>query len=173
MPPKRFLHVLGVVQTATCLAAAQGLAPEKVLMAALLHDCAKSYSKEALEQRRLNGEFTLEEEDLQYPSIWHGPAGASIARSKYGVEDEEVLEAIRHHTLGAPSPSWTLRVLMAADATEPTRIYPELEQLRKALRCDFHSGLIKVLRHKVADLEARGRQPHSRIFQTLKYLEQE
>lgn len=173
LTPMRLHHVLGVVQTGLVLGKQNGFDLQKIYLAALLHDCAKGMNREALEQSYQKGEFHLEEEDLGFPAIWHGPAGAVLAQTRYAVDDEEVLEAIAHHTLGLAAPSRTLRVLMAADSTEPTRNYPGIEGLRKLLRTDFNAGLVEVLRNKVADLHARGRKPHSRIFQTLQYLEQE
>jgi len=165
--------VLGVVESAVSLAELHGFDVDKAYLAALFHDCAKGLSREELQRMCDEGAYCLTPDDAPFPQIWHGPAGAALARSKYGVTDAEVLEAIEHHTLGTVPLSPTLRVLMAADSTEPTRAYDGVGELRALLRTDFKAGLLQVVRNKVADVQARGRTAHPRIFKTLEYLEQE
>lgn len=41
LSPKRFLHTLGVVETAEELAKIHGVDKEKAIISAYLHDCAK------------------------------------------------------------------------------------------------------------------------------------
>ncbi|MGI8907211.1 MAG: bis(5'-nucleosyl)-tetraphosphatase (symmetrical) YqeK [Candidatus Sumerlaeaceae bacterium] len=173
LPPKRFLHTLGVVHFAITLSNLHGADTRKVTLAALLHDCAKGLDREELAQMRQEGGFQLSPEDLDFPALWHGPAGASTAHSEFGVEDEEVLDAIQHHTLGHANPSMTLRILIAADTLEPMRDYTGLEGLREAVRTDFKTGLIAVLKEKVAHVNSKGRKPHHRIFETIASLEAE
>jgi len=51
--------------------------------------------------------------------VLHARVGAEIARERYGVRDEAVLEAIRAHTLGGPALSDVAKVVFLADALEP------------------------------------------------------
>ena len=50
LKPKRFLHTLGVEETAVRLARAYGISEAEASTAALLHDCAKNLSEEELLQ---------------------------------------------------------------------------------------------------------------------------
>lgn len=169
--PSRQLHIYGVLQASLALAKIYGVCAEKAALAAALHDCAKHLSREEIQELQSAGYIYLSEEDLQYPALWHGPAGSWLAKTKFGVEDPEVLDAVEHHTLGHAEPSPLLQVIMAADFTEPTRCQAGVEELRREVRKDLRRGVFKVIECKISDIISRGKQPHNRIYQTMKSLE--
>src|SRR5215211_8815190 len=94
---KRYGHTLRVADTAESLARVHGLDPARARLAALLHDAARETEPE--EFLRLAGEWGLSVGELEResPKLLHGPVAAELARRELGVEDEEVLEAIRVH----------------------------------------------------------------------------
>jgi len=171
LSPARYLHTLGVLQTATVLARLHGADLERVQTAAILHDCAKNLGREELLTRIREHRIPVEAEDFDYPAILHGPVGADMARRRFGVQDEEVLDAIFHHPVGRRSPSLTLQILMAADYCEPTRDFDGVDALRQAVRADLRKGLLEVLRNKVAHLDRTGRRAHSRVYDMIHSLE--
>lgn len=148
-----------------------GVDLQKAALAAALHDCAKHYTREQTLEIHRSGNIKLDEEDLQYPAIWHGAVAGWLGRSRYGVTDEEILDAVEHHTLGHTAPSPLLQVLMCADTTEPTRTQTGVNQLRVAVRNDLRTGLLAVLNDKIRDIRENGKQPHSRIYETIRSLE--
>src|SRR5699024_1695812 len=114
MNEKRFKHVLSVEETALELAKKYGGDIEKVSIAALLHDYAKEQPEGEMLDLIISENLDL---DLtQYgSSIWHAPAGAILARREFGIEDEEILRAITHHTIGAPVMSLVEQIIFVAD----------------------------------------------------------
>lgn len=170
--PARFLHILGVTQTSMTLADIYGADMDKAIAVALLHDCAKHLDREELLALHGAGHFSLTEEDMEYPAIWHGPAGAYLAKTKYGVTDEEILDAVEHHSSGHENPSVYLKIILCADYCEPNRTQPGVEILRESIRSDLQKGLVDVLNHKIAHLIEKKKKPHSRIFDTLKSVEE-
>lgn len=121
---KRMLHTAGVIKTALDLAARYGADPEKARIAALLHDCAKEFPKEELLRRTTDSEPIL--------PVLHAEVGAMLAHEQYGVTDPEILKAIRLHTTGDANMTKLDKILFLADAIEPGRNYPCVEELRKA-----------------------------------------
>jgi HD superfamily phosphohydrolase YqeK len=91
---------------------------------AFLHDCLKEAPESSL---RPWLEPALA--DLPAPVI-HGPAAAERLAAD-GVEDRELLDAVRYHTLGHPGLGRAGRALYAADFLEPGR----------DLRNDWRDGL--------------------------------
>jgi nicotinate-nucleotide adenylyltransferase len=61
------------------------------------------------------------------PSLLHSRAGAVLLRERFGVGDEEVLAAVRDHTLGSSAMGPLEKIVYIADKIEPTR---KNEQLR-------------------------------------------
>jgi predicted HD superfamily hydrolase involved in NAD metabolism len=169
----RFLHTLGVTQTAIHLAKLYGADLVMVTTAALLHDCAKGMPKTKIEAWISEGRFNLKAGDIDFPAIWHGPAGAVAAKADFGVDDEIVLDAIENHTLGHDHPSLVLRLLMAADATEPTRDYPGIELYRKLIRDDLNTGLLAILQAKTQHVIDKGQPVHPRMQETIGWLEKQ
>jgi predicted HD superfamily hydrolase involved in NAD metabolism len=49
----------------------------------------------------------------------HGPLGAVIAKKDYGINDEEILKAIRIHTTGDTNMSLLDKIIFLSDFIEP------------------------------------------------------
>lgn len=129
--PKRFRHSLGVAQTAVRLAEKYGADPVKAEIAGLLHDCSKGLSyPEMIDTAHASG-MTPDLWQLQSPELLHPYVSAFLARKDLAVEDEEVLCAIRRHMCGHPEMTVLDAVVNLADYIEPTRSYPDVEEMRQ------------------------------------------
>ena len=115
---ERYIHSLGTAECAAKLAIKFGLDSEKAYISGLLHDCAKCFSKEKLKQI-INDHLQVEEcEMLNYKTL-HAPVSAYIAQKNFGVEDNEILSAIRWHTLGKIDMTTFEKIIFLADKIEP------------------------------------------------------
>ena len=104
MPEKRYIHTIGVMETAIDLARKYGEDEKKAETAAILHDIAKYAEIEWMEQ--IVRTEKLDERLIGWGSeLLHGPVGAYIAESEFGIKDDELLNAIRFHTTGRPNMS--------------------------------------------------------------------
>jgi len=92
-------------------------------------------------------------------ALLHGPAAAARLRDE-GVDDEELLDAIAHHTVGSPTFSRLGRALYAADFLEPGRTFlPELRaELRARAPEDLDAVVKDVVRERIRDLRRRGKK---------------
>lgn len=135
---ERFEHSLGVAETAAILAEKYYLNQEKSYIAGLLHDCAKCYSKDEL--LKIIRSLNVEECELINPKTFHAPAGAYIAKKIFGVNDEEILSAIRWHTIGKLNMTEFEKVIFIADKIEPrTRPESYINSIKPKL--DLENGL--------------------------------
>ena len=117
----RYQHTLGVAYTASCLAMRYGADPEKAETAGLLHDCAKEFKEKELLKMGPEAGITFTEAEIQAPQVLHAVLGPYIARKKYGVEDPEILSAIRWHTTGTENMSLLEMIVFTADFIEANR----------------------------------------------------
>ncbi len=124
LKPSRMDHTAYVVETAIGLAERFGVDPKKSRLAALLHDCAKYLPENKL----------LEYSDTEPPilPILHAYAGAAYAHEAYGIDDSDVLNAIRLHTTGDAGMTDLEKIIYLADMIEPSRSYGGIEQIRNA-----------------------------------------
>ena len=130
MSAKRFKHVLGVEETAIQLADKYKVSTEAASIAALCHDYAKERSNQEMKELIIADEH-LEENLLDYGSnIWHGPCAAEIVKKEFQLMDEDILNAIRYHTIGRSEMSLLEQVIYVADFIEPGRVFPGVEEAR-------------------------------------------
>ena len=154
---KRYQHTLNVRRMAVKLAKRWGADPEKAALAALLHDTAKELPREEMLQI-LNDNAIMAENAQNRPSpVWHGICAAILAQTQWGVEDEEVLSAIRCHTTGKPGMSLLDEIVFLADMTSAERDYPEVDYLRKLEKEDIHRAMREALEMNLHWLEKSGK----------------
>ena len=154
---KRYQHTLNVRRMAVKLAKRWGADPEKAALAALLHDTAKELPREEMLQI-LNDNAIMAENAQNRPSpVWHGICAAILAQTQWGVEDEEVLSAIRCHTTGKPGMSLLDEIVFLADMTSAERDYPEVDYLRKQKKKDIHQAMREALEMNLHWLEESGK----------------
>lgn len=127
---KRFKHILGVEQAALELARANDYELEKASVAALVHDYAKERSDS--EFKALIVHTGLEQDLLNWNNfIWHGVVGAEIIKKELKITDEEILNAVRRHTVGAKEMTMLDQIVYVADYIEPGRDFPGVDQARQ------------------------------------------
>lgn len=154
---KRYQHTLNVRRMAVKLAKRWDADPEKAALAALLHDTAKELPREEMLQI-LNDNAIMAENAQNRPSpVWHGICAAILAQTQWGVEDEEVLSAIRCHTTGKPGMSLLDEIVFLADMTSAERDYPEVDYLRKLEKKDIHQAMREALEMNLHWLEESGK----------------
>ena len=126
-------HSARVAWLAAARASKLKISEHKAITAALFHDCAKNLSPDS---PYLKG-FILPIEWGEVPaSVWHQFAGAYVAEHSFGIEDEDILNAIRYHTSGRPNMSPLEKLIFLADMLEEERSYDCVDVLRGL----FHKG---------------------------------
>ena len=168
---KRYGHTVRVADTAEDLARAHHLDEKRARLAALLHDAARETEPEEYLRLADKWEIPVGEPERQSPKLLHGPVAAELARRELGIEDGEVLEAVRAHTTGKPGMGPLALVLFVADKIEPARDYPSVGRLRELAREDLHEVAAESLRRAIAHNEERGRDTHPASLKTLEWLE--
>lgn len=132
VPQVRIEHILRVEQMALALAEHYNLDVEKAAQAGLMHDLAKYFKPQRLLVIARTENLDIDPVSEATPHLLHADVSAIVARDTFGVNDEEVLQAIANHTLGRPEMSLLSCIVFLADSLEPGRgNTPELETLRK------------------------------------------
>ena len=129
---KRVDHILRVAREAERLARLHGVDPVRARLAGLLHDLAREIpGPRLLEECRLRGVAIMPIDEVNPVPRLHGRLGACWARERFGIEDEDVLEAIASHTLGRVGMTPLDMVVFLADYAEPGRpSFDVLERVR-------------------------------------------
>jgi predicted HD superfamily hydrolase involved in NAD metabolism len=168
---RRFGHTLRVADTAADLARVHGLDEGLARLSALIHDAARETGPEEFLRLAEEWDLPVGEPERQSPKLLHGPVAAELARRELGVDDGEVLEAVRAHTTGKPGMGPLALALYVADKIEPAREYPSVERLRRLAQEDLRVAATESLRRAIAHNEGRGKAIHPASLETLEWLE--
>lgn len=141
----RYEHTLGVMNTAVALAAKYGANKEKAEIAAILHDYCKFWSEDEM-RSIIKSTPHIPKDLLEYDKeLWHAHVGAEVVRRDLGIEDEEILNAIRYHTSGRENMTLLEKIVCLADYIEPGRKFPGVDEVRAAAEEDLDRALAKGL----------------------------
>ena len=161
MSLKRFTHTLGVVEMSEKLAKIYNADIEKCKVAALLHDICKEMDMEYIKNICKNNFMDeLSEEDLENNEILHGFAGAYYVKTELGINDKEILNAIKYHTIGAKNMTLVEKIVYIADAIEYGRNYPSVVEIREETFKNLDKGILMEIEHKEEYLKSIGKKSH-------------
>lgn len=169
--PHRFAHSLSVAAYARRLARIHGLNQLKAEQAGLLHDCAKNMPLKEMRSIAVAQSLTDDPAILSSNALMHSLVGAWLARTEYGMDDPDVLEAIACHNTGRAGMSSLAMCVCLADSIEPMRqSYPLLEQIRVLSELSLERALLMSLESTAAFVRSRGKYLHPRTQETIAWL---
>ncbi len=143
---KRFIHTLGVAYTAAMLAEVHGEDPEAAMTAGLLHDCAKGLSNKKRIDICNKNRIPITEVEYRNPFLLHAKVGKFLAENRYGIKDDDILNAISSHTTGRPDMSRLEKIIYISDYIEPGRKHAaDLDLIRKQAFIELDTALLMVL----------------------------
>jgi nicotinate-nucleotide adenylyltransferase len=126
----RYIHSLGVADSARELAKLYGADEEKAYFAGLVHDICKNIPKDEQLSIIEKGGVTLTDAEKNNPALWHGIAGECYLRLTMGITDPEVLGSVRYHTTGKAGMTLLEKIIYIADYISAERDYPDVDVMR-------------------------------------------
>lgn len=151
MKATRLGHTRRVTDMAIQLAERFNVPVERARLAAMLHDIAKHYDRqmvaEALERHNI-------EDPLLYavPFLAHGEIAAEVSREVFGIEDEDILNAVRYHTYGRRGMSPLEKIVFLADYIEEGRQFDGVETARAKALVDLNDAVLCAVGQTIAYL---------------------
>lgn len=144
LPEKRLKHTANVVVCALRKVKELNLDSKKVYISAMLHDCAKYLD---------SSEF----KDFKLPSnipkpVEHSFLGAYVVEKLLGVDDLEIIDAIKYHTSGKANMSTLGKLIFVADMIEEDRNYEGVSLLRDYFKKDFELCFKECLKEEMLHL---------------------
>ncbi len=147
---KRFKHSLGVYETTLELSKLYKVCEQKAGIAGLLHDYAKDLSyiqvRNYIDKYSINMDKVIEEQ----LDLVHGYIGAELVKEELNIYDEEILNAIRYHTIGKENMSKLEKIVYLSDYIEPNRVFPGVEELRKIALSDLDKATLLALNNTIS-----------------------
>jgi len=157
---KRYYHSLCVADEAKRLAEKYGGDAEKCYLAGLLHDITKNSPDEEHLQLFETFGIMLSVIEKKAVKLWHAMSGELYIKNILGINDSEILDAVRYHTTAKADMSLTAKILYLADFTSLDRDYSDVDVMRSLVDKSLDSALLYALKYSICDLLEQGKQIH-------------
>lgn len=172
LSPKRQNHVISVANYAAYLANIHGIPVYDAYVAALLHDCTKHLDDSAQTEYFAKNNITLTDDEQKSPKIWHQISGAHFAKTHFGIENSDIINAVAYHTTGRENMSALEKLICLADSIEPTRDYEGVDAMRKAAESSLDTALLMSLERLVSYVGERGLYLNQQTLKALSFLKE-
>ena len=151
---KRLKHTNSVVDEAVKLAERYGEDISKAEVAALFHDMFRCAGINAVNMyvRHLG----LPVRFIDNPNLAHSKIAAEIMKRDYNIRDDDIINAVSFHTTGRAGMSKLEKIIFLADAIEPGRNYPTVDEIRKLAYIDLDEACIASMERTVQYTEKKG-----------------
>ena len=169
----RWAHIRGVADTAAYIARGRGLDVDAARVAGFLHDvCKEAPLPELVTTARAAG-IPFEDDEAALHGLMHAAAGAAVAKTRFGIVREDVLEAIRFHPTGRAGLLPLAQVLYVADYTEAGRPWGDKEEIADLAYVDLPRAVLRTAALKIKHLLDEGRPIHPRSIECWNYFARE
>jgi len=166
----RYLHCAGVEEVACDMALLHGCDMEKARIAGILHDCAKYLTGQQLLEECGKYRIPVTDIERKCPHLLHAKVGALYAQIKYGVKDEEIINAVTYHTTGRPAMGLLEKIIFTADYIEPCRKpLPRIWEIREMAYSDLDKAVEMVLENMLNYLQESGGDIDTLTLETYRY----
>lgn len=166
----RYLHSVGAMEVSCDLAFINGYDAEKASIAGILHDCARNLTDDELLKECEKYHLPVSALENRWAFLLHGKVGAVYAKDKFGVKDEDILNAIIYHTTGRPAMTLIEKILFIADYIEPYRKpLPRIDEIRMTAYTDLDLAVFMILENILEYLKCKGTEIDTLTIATYEY----
>jgi len=155
MKAPRFKHSKNVAKEAVRLAKKYGADPQKAEIAGILHDATKETDGEEQMALIAKAGIELTEMEKASPKLWHAVSGCAFVQTELGIDDQEIIDAIRYHTTGRAGMTPLDKVIFIADFISADRDYDGVDKMRKVAEKDLDEACLEGMAFTIADLAER------------------
>lgn len=148
---KRYEHSLNVASEAKKLAGEFGGDKEKCYLAGLLHDVSKEIDNNKHLEIINSSSLFVDEIEKNAPPLYHAISGAETVRKLFGIDDEEIILAVRYHTVAREGMSLTEEIIYLADLVSEDRDYKDVKRMRKLAHSDIDKAMLEALKFSIKD----------------------
>lgn len=152
----RFIHSLNVADSAKELARIYGYDEEIAYTAGLIHDVCKDTPAGLQLSYMLENGVELTEIEISTAKLYHAMCGSIYVKKEFGIENEDIINAVRYHTTGRKNMSLLEKIVFIADFISAERDYDGVEIMREKASGSLDEAIVEGLGFTIKDLIDRG-----------------
>ena len=158
---RRFIHSLNVAKSARELAGIYGYDEDKAYTAGLIHDCCKDTPAGLQLSYMLENGMALTDTEISTAKLYHAMCGSMFIQKEFGIDDEEIINAVRYHTTGRKDMTLLEKIVFIADFISEERDYNGVDIMREKARRSLDEAIVEGLSFTIKDLIDAGRVVHT------------
>ena len=158
---RRFIHSLNVAKSAKELASIYGYDEAKAYTSGLVHDCCKDTPAGLQLSYMLENKMPLTDMEISTAKLYHAMCGSMFIQKEFGIDDEEIINAVRYHTTGRKNMSLLEKIVFIADFISEERDYNGVDIMREKARRSLDEAIVEGLSFTIKDLIDAGRVVHT------------
>ena len=166
----RFEHSLNVAKECLELAKLYNYDENKAYLCGLLHDICKNDSKENMLQIFDRFDIILDNVQQEVHLLWHSIAGSLFVGEKFGIDDVDIINAIKYHTTGRENMTKLDKIVYLADVISVDRSFEGVERLREVSRVDLDLAVIECLKSSIKNLSEKNKPIHIDTIKAYNFL---
>ncbi len=153
---KRYTHSLNVAEECRKLAVKYGEEPDKAYFAGLLHDICKELPDAEQKKLVFESSFIVCREEIETRSLWHAIAGAYFIKTKFGIEDIDIINAVRFHTVGRAGMTRLEEIVYLGDLISADRDYKDVDRMRKISYISLNGAMLEAFAFAMKSVVKKG-----------------
>ncbi len=165
---KRYYHSLCVADAAKAIAEQYSYPTDKAYIAGLIHDVMRNESQDNMQSYINKHAIVLDDITQNSVMLWHAVLGADYIQRYMGINDLDIINAVRYHTTARKNMSTLEKIIYLADCSSTDREYWNVEDIRKLILKDMNKAMYEVLDFSIKDLTEKGKPVHPDTLEAIK-----
>ena len=132
----------------------------KLCVSCIIHDYGKMFEYSVLFKIAIDEKLNLSDFELNCKHIIHGFVTPFLVERDFGIDDTEMHQAIKCHTIGSYNMNLIDKLLYISDKVEETRNYEGIEDLRKLSINNLNLCLLEVYKSNIIYVITRNNYLH-------------
>jgi predicted HD superfamily hydrolase involved in NAD metabolism len=158
--PSRFKHSLRVREKILHLSSFHSIDTKKAGVAGLMHDVSRYMDRNGLLKFAEKTGMKIDPIQRLEPKLLHAHISAYIARTKFGIKDRQILQAISSHTLGRENMTMLEKIVYVADHVEEGRSHAGATNARRLAEEDINQAIVAISTSMIKYLIGNGLPVH-------------
>ncbi len=168
----RFEHSERTAKMCETLALRYGLDGRRAFLAGIGHDICKECPDPMMKTLAVGDGLPFGVLESKKTSLLHGRAAAQLLKTGFGIQDEDIIEAVQNHTFGKKGMSDFAKVLFVADKIEPGREHITPERLRSFEKLSLNELTFLIVQENIDYLQGKGKKVADVTFELYEHLKQ-
>jgi nicotinate-nucleotide adenylyltransferase len=102
--------------------------------------------------------------------LWHAISGAAYVENELGINDKEIVSAIRYHTTAKENMTLLEKIVYIADFTSEDRKYSDVDVVREMVDESLEKAIVYALKYTICDLTKKNMPIHEDTLKAYNYL---